>query len=48
MQDDINQGLAVMALFDGGDKVASDLDKLTAGLQNALKTQGDSIYTAGP
>jgi hypothetical protein len=48
MQDEINNGLAVMALFDGGDKVASDLDKLTDGLHNALKTQGDSIYTAGP
>ena len=44
MQDEINQGLAVMALFDTGD----DIEELTDGLYNALKTQGDSIYTAGP
>ena len=44
MQDEINQGLAVMALFDSG----SETDNLTDGLYNALKTQGDLIYTAGP
>ena len=44
MQDEINHGLAVMALFDAG----GDKDELTDGLYNALKTQGDSIYTAGP
>lgn len=44
MQDEINQGLAVMVLFDTG----GDRDELTDGLYNALKTQGDSIYTAGP
>ena len=48
IQNEINNGLAVMALFDGGDRAASDIDKLTDGLFNALKTQGDSIYTAGP
>lgn len=45
MQNDISQGLAVMALFDGGDNIADNLKRLTEGLYLVLKTQGDSIYT---
>jgi 4-amino-4-deoxy-L-arabinose transferase-like glycosyltransferase len=45
MQNDISQGLAVMALFDGGDNIAVDVNLLTDGLHLAFKAQGDSIYT---
>ena len=48
MQNEINHGLAVMALFDAGDNIANEVDILTNGLHNAFKAQGDLIYTAGP
>lgn len=48
MQANIHSGKAVLALFDGGDNVASDVPALTAGLYLAHKSAGDSIYTAEP
>lgn len=48
MKADINSGKAVLALFDHGDNVASDVPALTAGLYLAHKSAGDSIYTAEP
>ena len=48
MQTDIHQGKAVLALFDHGENVSSDVPALTAGLYLAHKTSGDEIYTAGP
>jgi 4-amino-4-deoxy-L-arabinose transferase-like glycosyltransferase len=48
MQADIHSGRAVLALFDDGDNVASDVPALTAGLYLAHKSAGDSIYTAQP
>jgi len=48
MQADINHGRAVLALFDHGDNVASDVPALTEGLYLAHKSAGDSIYTAKP
>jgi len=46
MQTDINEGRAVLALFDGGDNVARDVDAIINGLHLTFKAQGDSIYTA--
>jgi 4-amino-4-deoxy-L-arabinose transferase-like glycosyltransferase len=48
MQAEINQGKAVLALFDHGDNVANDVPALTKGLYLAHKSSGDSIYTAHP
>jgi 4-amino-4-deoxy-L-arabinose transferase-like glycosyltransferase len=48
LQNDIAQGKAVMALFDGGDNVATDVNLLTESLHLDFKAQGDSIYTAQP
>jgi hypothetical protein len=48
MQAEINQGKAVLALFDHGDNVANDVPALTEGLYLAHKSSGDSIYTAHP
>lgn len=48
MQADINQGKAVLALFDHGENVSDDVPALTAGLHLAHKSAGDSIYTARP
>ena len=48
MQTDINQGKAVLALFDGGENVSGDVPALTAGLYLAHKSAGDEIYTAQP
>jgi hypothetical protein len=48
MRADIHSGRAVLALFDDGDNVASDVPALTDGLQIAHKSAGDSIYTAAP
>ncbi len=45
MQGDVTQGAAVMALFDGGDNIASEVELLTEGMHLAFKVQGDSIYT---
>ena len=48
MQEDIHQGKAVLALFDGGENVSSDVPALTAGLYLAHKSTGDEVYTAEP
>ena len=48
MQNDVRQGTAVMALFDGGDNLAVDVELLTDDLHLDFKAQGDSIYTSGP
>jgi 4-amino-4-deoxy-L-arabinose transferase-like glycosyltransferase len=48
MQADINQGRAVLALFDHGENVSRDVPALTAGLHLAHKSAGDAIYTAKP
>ncbi len=48
MQADINQGKAVLAIFDHGDNVSKDVPALTAGLYLAHKSAGDFIYTAHP
>jgi hypothetical protein len=48
MQDYINSGQAVLALFDEGENVSQDVSALTAGLYLAHKSAGDEIYTAEP
>jgi hypothetical protein len=48
MHANINDGKAVLALFDDGDNVSEDVPALTAGLYLAHKSAGDSIYTAAP
>ena len=48
MQANINSGKAVLALFDHGDNVSSDVPALTTGLYLAHKSEGDLIYTAKP
>ena len=48
MQANINNGKAVLALFDDGDNVSKDVPALTAGLYLAHKSAGDSIYTEEP
>ena len=48
MQADINSGKAVLALFDGGENVSSEVPALTAGLYLAHKSTGDEIYTGKP
>jgi 4-amino-4-deoxy-L-arabinose transferase-like glycosyltransferase len=45
MQQEINDGRAVLALFDHGENVAGDAQTLAEGLHLAFKAQGDSIYT---
>jgi hypothetical protein len=45
MQQEINAGKAVLALFDHGENVAGDAEALAKGLHLAFKAQGDSIYT---
>jgi hypothetical protein len=45
MQKEINEGKAVLMLFDRGDTVAEDVPLLTAGLHLAFRSQGDFIYT---
>lgn len=45
MQADILQGRAVLALFDSGENLASDVERLSSGLRLAFKGQGDEIYT---
>jgi len=44
MQADILQGKAVLALFDGGENIAAESERLTAGLRLVFKGQGDEIY----
>jgi 4-amino-4-deoxy-L-arabinose transferase-like glycosyltransferase len=48
MHSNINRGKAVLALFDHGDNVASDVPALTGGLYLAHKSAGDFIYAAKP
>ncbi|MCC6298872.1 MAG: phospholipid carrier-dependent glycosyltransferase [Anaerolineales bacterium] len=48
MQDEIYAGRAVLAIFDDGANISNEVDALTAGLNLALKSQGDSIYTKQP
>jgi len=48
MQADIQQGEAVLALFDGGANVSKDVPALTAGLYLVHKSAGDEIYMAQP
>jgi 4-amino-4-deoxy-L-arabinose transferase-like glycosyltransferase len=48
MHANINDGKAVLALFDDGDNVSKDVPTLTGGLYLAHKSAGDSIYTAAP
>ena len=48
MQEDIHQGKAVLALFDGGENVSKEVPALTSGLYMAHKSSGDEIYTAAP
>jgi len=48
MQQEINAGQAVLALFDGGDNVPSDTPVLIEGLHLMHKSTGDEIYTAPP
>jgi len=48
MQEEINAGTAVLALFDEGDNLAQDAAVLSAGLHLAHKSAGDEIYTANP
>jgi len=48
MQNEINTGRAVLALFDGGDNVPEDSPILIEGLYLAHKSAGDEIYTANP
>jgi len=48
LQEEINDGQAVMAIFDSGDNFAEDVNMLADGLYLAFKGQGDSIYTAKP
>jgi 4-amino-4-deoxy-L-arabinose transferase-like glycosyltransferase len=45
MQQEINNGQAVLALFDHGENVAGDAQTLAEGLHLAFKAQGDFIYT---
>jgi 4-amino-4-deoxy-L-arabinose transferase-like glycosyltransferase len=48
MQMDINNGRAVLALFDQGENVSADVPALTDGLYLAHKSSGDEIYRANP
>lgn len=45
MQADVRQGKAVLAVFDGGENIAADVDMLAGGLRLVFKGQGDEIYT---
>lgn len=48
MQQEISAGRAVLAIFDHGENISSEVDALSAGLYLAHKSQGDSIYTQQP
>lgn len=48
MQQDINDGGAVLAIFDGGEVSLEDATLLSEGLYLAHKSAGDAIYTAHP
>jgi hypothetical protein len=45
MQKDVNDGNAVLVIFDHGDNIAKDVSTLTKDLHLAFKAQGDFIYT---
>ena len=45
MQNEINAGRAVLAVFDHGENIAGDVDVLAEGLHLDFKAQGDAIYT---
>lgn len=48
MQKDIEQGRAVLALFDGNNNIPNDVELMAEGLHLGFKGQGDSIYTTKP
>jgi 4-amino-4-deoxy-L-arabinose transferase-like glycosyltransferase len=48
MQKDIEQGRAVLALFDGNNNIPNDVELMAEGLRLGFKGQGDSIYIAKP
>ena len=48
MQQEINAGRAVLAIFDHGENISGEVAALTEGLHLAHKSQGDSIYTQQP
>jgi 4-amino-4-deoxy-L-arabinose transferase-like glycosyltransferase len=48
MQNEINEGNAVLAIFDHGENISDDVAALSEGLYLAHKSQGDSIYTQQP
>ena len=48
MQDEINAGRAVLALFDHGENLANEADALSEGLFLAHRSAGDFIYTEQP
>ncbi|MBV6449339.1 MAG: hypothetical protein MHPDNHAH_00049 [Anaerolineales bacterium] len=48
MQNAINRGEAVLAIFDDGKNIFGEVDALTDGLYLAHKSQGDSIYSQEP
>ena len=48
MQTDVNEGRAVLAMFDHGDNISGDVSVLTDDLYLAHRSAGDSIYTAKP
>jgi len=45
MQNDVNSGDAVLAIFDHGDNIPQNAPTLTTGLHIAFKAQGDAVYT---
>jgi len=44
VQNDVMQGRAVVALFDGNDNVSSDVETMTESLHLGYKGQGDLVY----
>ena len=48
MQNEINEGGAVLALFDRGENISGDVPALTEGLYLAHRSEGDFIYTKSP
>lgn len=48
MQKDIEQGLAVMALFDGNNNIPVEVEALAENLHPGYKGQGDTVYIAKP
>ena len=48
MQAAINNGEAVLAIFDHGENISNEANALSAGLYLAHKSAGDFIYTKQP